>query len=121
MTMTEEDYERLDVQVARATITAGYLPVRMDDTGRSTIMVEGNRWEPFRPSVQWSHGGPIIEQERIATIWMSDEWAAFLMPCKRNPRGYDGHGYIDVDHYDADGRGDTPLIAAMLAYVAGKG
>lgn len=59
----------------------------------------------YRPSVNWSQGGPIIEREDIA-VWPDDEeggWFASL----------DGGRCEDY-------KGPTPLIAAMLCYVASK-
>lgn len=71
-------------------------------------------YRKFRPSTDWSDGGPIIERE---CIWISpvffdafDEFAPFT-----------------VDYWEATdsrtgrrGQGATPLIAAMRAYVASK-
>ena len=56
---------------------------------------------PVEYSTKWEFGGPIIEREQIA-IYLSDhkEWT-----------GLDGWN---------SGTGPTPLIAAMLCYVAGK-
>jgi hypothetical protein len=77
---------------------------------------EEGGWEPITnrpsPSEDWSAGGPIIERERI-----------HLTPT-------DAGGTFDGVKQDRDGwlarctgdwkneRGDTPLIAAMRAYVA---
>ena len=60
----------------------------------------------FRPSTNWSQGGPIIEREGIDLDPLLNEnnkpehWCAFL-----------------GNH---DGNGATPLIAAMRCYVASK-
>ena len=68
-------------------------------------------WEPITnkpsPSEDWRAGGPIIERERI-TVQASraGDWRAWVG---------------DGDSIPApQGRGDTPLIAAMRAYVAHK-
>lgn len=70
---------------------------------------------PFRattgnlmPSSEWSHGGPIIERERIRLNHRGAgiPWAAQMFPS--NP-GFPVYGY-----------GETPLIAAMRCYVASK-
>jgi hypothetical protein len=57
----------------------------------------------FRPSTDWSHGGPIIERQRI---WLSDDEGEWLASC------HPDHTLIQ--------EGKTPLIAAMRAYVASK-
>jgi hypothetical protein len=56
----------------------------------------------FRPSVDWSHGGPIIEQERIEI------------------RGDGDDGWLADDYIHEVKKGATPLIAAMRCYVASK-
>ncbi len=58
----------------------------------------------FTPSTNWSQGGPIIEQEFIATkFWQSEgAWAADVKG------GFFGQ------------YGPTPLIAAMRCFVASK-
>lgn len=62
----------------------------------------------FKPSTDWSWGGPIIERERIRLNYRGAgiPWAAQMFPS--NP-GFPVYGY-----------GGTPLIAAMRAYVASK-
>lgn len=61
----------------------------------------------FKPSTDWSQGGPIIEREQI-TI------------------GADGEGWCAGKPWDQEWmssfvqRGTTPLIAAMRCYVASK-
>jgi hypothetical protein len=67
----------------------------------------GGNWEWIRqPSTAWEHGGPLIERERIALEFLDDEWCAWAP----GPQRADG----------GDGRGQTPLVAAMRAYVASK-
>lgn len=61
----------------------------------------------FCPSSDWSHGGPIIERERISLDpWIGGHgtWTAICAPS--------GVDYREV--------GPSPLIAAMRAYVASK-
>lgn len=61
-------------------------------------------WIPYRPSVAWQQGGPIIERERVHVAPASwNEWIAAILP----PR-------------EAQGTGPTPLIAAMRCYCASK-
>lgn len=59
----------------------------------------------FKPSTDWSQGGPIIEREDIA-VWPDDEEGGwFASSCG-------GRGM--------DYKGPTPLIAAMRCYLASK-
>lgn len=61
-------------------------------------------WIPYRPSVAWQQGGPIIERERITV------------------RFWEGEDYVHAYKWNAEGwlEGPTPLIAAMRCYVASK-
>jgi len=60
-------------------------------------------------STNWAQGGPIIEREGIGLQrWNEEhEWAADI--------GGDFRSRSAIEQY-----GDTPLIAAMRCYVAGK-
>ena len=67
------------------------------------------RMDVYEPSSNWSHGGRIIELERI-NVGYDDQggterglWSAYV---------YDGNGSMWF--------ADTPLIAAMRAYIASK-
>lgn len=58
----------------------------------------------FSPSSDWSQGGPIIEREKINSVYRAgDYWLAYT---------HDGAEF--------EGCGPTPLIAAMRCYVASK-
>ena len=60
----------------------------------------------YSPSTNWSDGGPIIDQERIAIEWTSaGKWRASVE-------------WLDEPSYE--GFGPTPLVAAMRCYVASK-
>ena len=65
-------------------------------------------WIPYRPSVAWQQGGPIIEREGISLSWgprlKEMEWEA---ECNAN-------------EFHNKQYGQTPLIAAMRCYVASK-
>ena len=67
-----------------------------------------DRWQsndyPFKPSTDWSQGGPIIEREKIQTMYVDGvgPWSAIT----------DGLHCAEF--------GTTPLIAAMRCYVASK-
>lgn len=58
-------------------------------------------WIPYRPSVAWQQGGPIIERERIELEHDGFKWWARIRA-------------------DEDFNGPTPLIAAMRCYVKSK-
>lgn len=93
---------------------------RLWDTGGGFYRIDGHAGEAgderWRPSAYWAHGGPIIERERITIcapgFMLSGEWEAFIEPI--------------LDHRTQDivgkfeGAGQTPLVAAMRAYVASK-
>jgi len=64
----------------------------------------------FWPSVDWQHGGPIIQAERISVYAQVDEgnllhWVGVVEQMQAARRGWIG---------------PTPLVAAMRAYVASK-
>ena len=101
MTMTDQEYDELDLAVARAEIAAGQF-VEISDAGRPTVRDADGLCQPFRPSVNWSHAGPIIERERIQLgAFASGQWAASI-------------------RHLASAVGDTPLIAAMRVYLMAK-
>ena len=59
----------------------------------------------YNPSIDWSHGGPIIERETIELYKEMNRWAAI----------------IRVDDEEAwELYGSTPLVAAMRCFVASK-
>lgn len=57
----------------------------------------------WAPSENWDTGGPLIERERIGVLPCGREWRAWAS-----------------EDMDPSGTGETPLIAAMRAYVASK-
>jgi hypothetical protein len=59
----------------------------------------------YTPSTNWAQGGPIIERQRISTQTTEDYWDADLTT--------ESGAFIQSI-------GDTPLVAAMRAYVASK-
>jgi hypothetical protein len=57
----------------------------------------------YSPSTNWSHGGPIIERERICVDYMiNGDWIAVSRKTEKMESG------------------DTPLIAAMRCFVASE-
>lgn len=60
----------------------------------------------FTPSTSWSHGGPIIEREKIDVVYCPGDaaWRASM----------------DMREESHEQYGPTPLIAAMRCYVASK-
>jgi len=62
-------------------------------------------WDNFKPSTNWAEGGPIIEREKIGTLWEARNiWSA-------------GTKWDDPTKVFY---GKTKLIAAMRCYVASK-
>lgn len=76
----------------------------------------------YSPTNDTSLAVDFIEREKIALVWLDNEWRAFT----KNGNAYKvsaylQNSYIDVaDDIDYDGRGQTMLIAAMRAYVLSK-
>ena len=72
--------------------------------------------EVYRPSIDWSKGGPIIERERIELV-NGDErgkWEATIGAETRHHEEYgECNSYLFLF-------GPTPLIAAMRALVSSK-
>ena len=74
-----------------------------DDMGLLRITLSTGETEYFKPTIDWSQGGPIIVREGISIVRVSDSiWDAHMS---------------NVNFYES---GTTPLIAAMRCYVASK-
>jgi hypothetical protein len=72
---------------------------------------EGLEWErEYKPSTDWSQGGPIIEREMIKLEYRDAAWSALMV--------YENDDTEDV--FASEEFGPTPLIAAMRCYVASK-
>lgn len=67
------------------------------------------------PSRHWQEGGPIIERERIG-LWAGEE-PHHGSPA---PKGWFAEAVGEKNRWPLKAYGDTPLIAAMRAYVASK-
>jgi len=65
----------------------------------------GKGFDKWRPSTDWSQGGPIIERERIT-------WTGQSSVIRKN---LGNHKWTNFEEF-----GPTPLIAAMRCYVASK-
>jgi hypothetical protein len=68
-------------------------------------------WMQYNPSTNWTHGGYIIERERITLDARESDWQARIWDDSI------------VDFIDVGKRGtfcNTPLIAAMRCYVMAK-
>lgn len=69
-------------------------------------------WQPLcRYSTDWNLAGPIIEREKIRLVFRDLGTASYW--CAEAHEAYQGNQYID-------GKGPTPLIAAMRAFVASR-
>ncbi|KAI3591640.1 hypothetical protein D9X30_3465 [Cupriavidus sp. U2] len=110
MKVSELEGALLDYWVAKA---EGYeAELCRDDQGSFCVRTkryagEGGQFRgPFFPSREWADGGPILARERIG-----------LMPAIEGRREF----WIAAHpSYSWPRRGNTPLIAAMRAYVASK-
>jgi len=85
------------------------LDIGFDEHGDLCEYVPGSRrdpYKPWRPSTDWSQGGPIIDRERIGVTpgFASKKWVALGANMRSSLSQY----------------GPTPLIAAMRCFVASK-
>ena len=75
----------------------------------------GSFWLNFaranKHTEDWALSGPIIERERIRLVFRDLGAASYW--CAEAYEAYQGNQYID-------GKGPTPLIAAMRCYVSSK-
>lgn len=72
-------------------------------------------WIPYRPSVAWVQGGPIIEREKLCVGYrhqLDPEYVPLLDPATVCWARTTAGGYLNY--------GPTPLIAAMRCFVASK-
>ena len=88
-------------------------------------------WIPYRPSVAWQQGGPIIEREGLTIIRRCDDFETDAEGCCAGGRipvwaatsgGHPieedlGGGVVWLDDLH---HGPTPLIAAMRLFVTSK-
>jgi len=83
-----------------------------DDMGLLRITLSTGETEYFMPTLNWSHGGPIIGREEIGVTKPvgSLAWVATMQ--------YQNDDYDII--YQGEEQGTTPLIAAMRCYVASK-
>lgn len=74
---------------------------------------QGDGYEYFTPTDDWSQGGPIIERECIDLKTPRPNWKKWQAQI---PKWADGVGMYETTTL----YGPTPLIAAMRCYVASK-
>jgi len=120
-----------------------YLTSELNETmlDRAVALAQGDRYElRFRGSLgqgwfsatthgvgmplpayssQWADGGPLVERTRIQLepdfeAGAGGQWFAHAVPTR-----YDGHTH-SVTAWKISQHGDTPLVAAMRAFVASK-
>lgn len=104
MKVSELEGALLDAAVAKADgyediDVIDHVPL-MDAAPPSWCRAGGHR---FSPSSTWSHGGPIIERERIGPMWCGASWL-----------------WAASDDRILVVEGETMLQCAMRAYVASK-
>ncbi|MDT0215831.1 DUF2591 family protein [Alcaligenes sp. AB3] len=92
----------LDYWVAKA---AGEMNPQLG-IGGVCVVANGHTLHRYCPSTEWSHGGPIIEREKIDIEYRArqKQWFAMIDLKDSLPREW----------------GETCLIAAMRAYVSSK-
>lgn len=88
-----------DIKIGKATSKAAVL-----DGPHGVVDMRTGAY--FRPSTNWSQGGPIIEREKMDIEWRSIEGCRAKLE------------WLDEPFHE--GFGPTPLIAAMRCYVASK-
>lgn len=105
----------LDYWVARA--EGKLLCSEWDSSAVDGILIgtgEGDL-EPFAPSTDWAHGGPIIEREHLVV------WPYRLLDYEDRANGVQqDYAAKRIGMFDPQAIGSTYLIAAMRAYVAGR-
>ncbi|MBR8234627.1 DUF2591 domain-containing protein [Burkholderia sp. AU42008] len=99
MKVSELRDDQLDFWVCRAEL-GEFAGRRLDAIVIAAVKAKIGGSLPYRPSRSWLIGGPIIQRQRISIIERGDHWFA------------DMRGVSEV--------GDSPLEAAMRAYVASK-
>ena len=94
--------------VARSYMVVLDLATNISKNEEGCTVIRGGGLMHYSPSTKWEHGGEIIDREKIGLQYLGAErgWLA-------------GHCYPPGPGV-ADGRGETPLIAAMRCFVAGK-
>lgn len=113
MKVSELTGAKLDYWVAMALgKVAEIVPQRVWGDGSGVTIVDGKPAcrvgiDYFDPSTNFSHGGPIIEQQGIG-----------LLTPEQSPCGQWHASYVHPDFSDHTGK--TPLIAAMRCLVANK-
>ena len=107
----ELDGYRLDGAVAKALRKKFAFTRKLPDNPGPYSCTIFETCEMFSPSSNWQHGGPIIDREGIE-LW---KWT-----------GADGTYWCShvggrrIDTADKESIGDTPLVAAMRAFVTAK-
>jgi len=72
----------------------------------------------FKPSSDWSQGGPIIEREKLSfSAWLRPAWEELEGPWIWACAPATG---ADLETTSRNGYGNVPLLAAMRSYVGSK-
>jgi hypothetical protein len=74
------------------------------------LLYDIKEYTKYRPSSDWSFGGPILEREKISVKYFPDG---------NHPNGGEWWAYWDADP-QIESYGETPLIAAMRCYVQSR-
>jgi hypothetical protein len=70
----------------------------------------------WKPSIDWSQGGPIIERERIDVTWHIDHWTAMWWADNSGMAKDQAQRF----KHNRQHSGPTPLVAAMRCFVASR-
>ena len=84
--------------------------------GLSRVLGQGWGSIGYQPSIEWQHGGPIIERERIKVAPnLGGSWHGQIRHEEKHP----AIPYKVLTGW-TNKHGPTPLVAAMRCYVASK-
>jgi hypothetical protein len=116
--VSETEGHYLDYLVGKALDMPMYMSKRGDWMTAPYGEFNSRQGIPYwKPTVDWSQGGPIIEREKIA-VWFHTEYGCW---CSADiawmDADIDGDAFMDMP--DAF-RGPTPLIAAMRCLVVSR-
>lgn len=105
---------RAEIRVVAAATTEPASRYWIGEGGAGPECHTGGEW--FAPSSVWSHGGPIIERERIELAYTESPQARRVGDLRQKPPEFWGA----VVGGSLVGTGQTALIAAMRAFVVSK-
>lgn len=119
MKVSELQGAALDYWVAKA----GHLEVTSFESPAVELYL-ANGFDRWSPSTDWAQGGPIIERQKIAMFCDKGCWqGGYGIDCEMESYFINdvvGGAESPVITLEHRMRAETPLVAAMRAYVASK-